>query len=86
MKFLPRISRLEEIFDKVIHSLLFFYLLLKGEGLTWLMRRTVEIGKFKGYQINDSIQLQILQLAHDTIMMGEDTWTIFGPLNFAQKF
>jgi hypothetical protein len=50
------------------------------------MRRTVEIGKFKGYQINDSIQLQILQLAHDTIMMGEDTWTIFGPLNIAQKF
>ncbi|MCI07485.1 LINE-1 reverse transcriptase like, partial [Trifolium medium] len=38
------------------------------------MRRAVAIGKFKGYQINDSIQFQMLQFADDTILLGEGTW------------
>ncbi|MCH79472.1 putative non-LTR retroelement reverse transcriptase [Trifolium medium] len=39
-----------------------------------MMRRAVEIGKFKGYQVNNNIQFQILQFADDTILMGEDSW------------
>ncbi|GAU51106.1 hypothetical protein TSUD_141480 [Trifolium subterraneum] len=32
------------------------------------------IGKFKGFQISDNIQFQILQFADDTILMGEGSW------------
>ncbi|PNX85948.1 BTB/POZ domain-containing protein, partial [Trifolium pratense] len=39
-----------------------FLFLIVAEGLAGLMRRAVEIGKFKGYQVNDNIQFQILQI------------------------
>jgi hypothetical protein len=39
-----------------------------------MMQRVVNIGKFKGYHVNDNIQFQILQFADDTILMGEGTW------------
>ncbi|GAU43586.1 hypothetical protein TSUD_27880 [Trifolium subterraneum] len=38
------------------------------------MRRAVAIDKFKGYQINNNLQFQILQFADDTILVGEDSW------------
>ncbi|CAJ2637710.1 unnamed protein product [Trifolium pratense] len=51
-----------------------FLFLIVAEGLAGLMRKAVELGKFKGYSINDDIQFQILQFADDTILMGEGTW------------
>ncbi|MCH88092.1 LINE-1 reverse transcriptase like, partial [Trifolium medium] len=42
------------------------------EDLAGMMRRAVEIGRFKGFHVNDNIQFQILQFADDTILMGED--------------
>ncbi|MCI86944.1 hypothetical protein A2U01_0108225, partial [Trifolium medium] len=36
-----------------------------------MVRRAVQIGRFKGYQVNESIQFQTLQFADDTILMGE---------------
>ncbi|MCH93700.1 LINE-1 reverse transcriptase like [Trifolium medium] len=50
-----------------------FLFLIVAEGLAGMMRKAVEIGKFKGYRINNSIQFQILQFADDTILMGEVT-------------
>ncbi|PNX66623.1 ribonuclease H, partial [Trifolium pratense] len=43
-----------------------FLFLIVAEGLAGLMRKAVELGKFKGYSINDDIQFQILQFADDT--------------------
>jgi hypothetical protein len=51
-----------------------FLFLIIAEGLTWMMRKSVDIGKFKGYKVNANIQFQILQFADDTILMGEDSW------------
>ncbi|GAU32416.1 hypothetical protein TSUD_221050 [Trifolium subterraneum] len=44
---------------------------LDAEGLAGMMRRAVDIGKFKGFKLNDNIQFQILQFADDTILMGK---------------
>ncbi|GAU37337.1 hypothetical protein TSUD_395180 [Trifolium subterraneum] len=46
----------------------------EGDCLTGLMRKAVELGKFKGYRLNNNIQSQILQFADDTILMGEGIW------------
>jgi hypothetical protein len=51
-----------------------FLFLIVAEGLAGLVRRAVEIGRFKGYQVNPSLQFQILQFADDTILMGEGKW------------
>jgi hypothetical protein len=57
-----------------------FLFLIAAEGLAGLMRRAVALGKFKGYQVSDNIQFQMLQFADDTIILGEGTrenlWTI----------
>jgi hypothetical protein len=39
-----------------------------------MMRRAVDIGKFKGYKVSDHLQFQMLQFADDTILMGEGSW------------
>ncbi|PNX95639.1 cysteine-rich receptor-like protein kinase, partial [Trifolium pratense] len=54
-----------------------FLFLIVAEGLTGLMRKAVELGKFKGYRINDDIQYPILQFADDTILMGDGSWDNF---------
>ncbi|MCH87539.1 LINE-1 reverse transcriptase like, partial [Trifolium medium] len=67
------VSWLEEDRDKETPYLLFLFLIV-AEGLAGLMRKAVEIGRFKGYSVNDDIQFQILQFADDTILMGEGSW------------
>jgi hypothetical protein len=52
-----------------------FLFLIVAEGLAGLVRRATEIGRFKGYQVNSSLQFQILQFADDTILMGEGIWS-----------
>jgi hypothetical protein len=51
-----------------------FLFLIVAEGLAGMMRRAVEIGKFKDFHLNHNIQFQILQFADDTIFMGESSW------------
>ncbi|KAK2445049.1 hypothetical protein QL285_016023 [Trifolium repens] len=51
-----------------------FLFLIVAEGLAGMMKRAVDIGKFKGYSINHCTQFQILQFADDTIFMGEGSW------------
>jgi hypothetical protein len=50
-----------------------FLFLIAAEGLAGLMRRAVELHKFKGYHVSDNMQVQMLQFADDTILMGEGT-------------
>ncbi|GAU24569.1 hypothetical protein TSUD_149100 [Trifolium subterraneum] len=51
-----------------------FLFLIVTEGLTGMVRKAVDIGKFKGYKVNDSLDFQLLQFADDTILMGEGSW------------
>jgi hypothetical protein len=51
-----------------------FLFLIVAEGLAGMMKRAVALGKFKGYQVSQSIQFQLLQFADDTILMGEASW------------
>ncbi|GAU33427.1 hypothetical protein TSUD_380630 [Trifolium subterraneum] len=51
-----------------------FLFLIVVEGLAGMMKRAIEINRFKGFQVNDNIQFQILQFADDTILMGEGPW------------
>jgi hypothetical protein len=51
-----------------------FLFLIVAEGLAGMMKRAVAVGKFKGYQVSQSIQFQLLQFADDTILMGEASW------------
>jgi hypothetical protein len=48
--------------------------LIVVEGLAGMMSKAVEIGKFKGYEVSDSLHFQMLQFADDTILMGEGSW------------
>jgi hypothetical protein len=51
-----------------------FLFLIVVEGLAGMMSKAVEIGKFKGYEVSDSLHFQMLQFADDTILMGEGSW------------
>lgn len=51
-----------------------FLFLIVAEGLAGMMKKAVEIGKFKGYHITDHTQFDILQFADDTILIGEGSW------------
>jgi hypothetical protein len=51
-----------------------FLFLIMAEGLAGMMQKAVEIGKFMGYKVSDSLHFQMLQFADDTIIMGDDSW------------
>ncbi|GAU51623.1 hypothetical protein TSUD_414500 [Trifolium subterraneum] len=51
-----------------------FLFLIAAEGLTGMVNRAVDIGKFAGYTMGGSIQFQILQFADDTVLLGEASW------------
>ncbi|GAU32253.1 hypothetical protein TSUD_53800 [Trifolium subterraneum] len=47
---------------------------LIAEGLTGLVNKAVDIGKFDGFKVDDSIRFQILQFVDDTVLLGESSW------------
>ncbi|PNX79011.1 ribonuclease H, partial [Trifolium pratense] len=51
-----------------------FLFLIAAEGLTGMVKKAVNIGKFRGFKVHDDLSFHILQFADDTIMMGEGTW------------
>jgi hypothetical protein len=51
-----------------------FLFLIVAEGLTGMMKKAVDIGKFRAFHISPNIQFQMLQFADDTIIMGEGSW------------
>ncbi|MCH80575.1 LINE-1 reverse transcriptase like [Trifolium medium] len=51
-----------------------FLFLLAAEGLSGMVNKAVDIGKFAGFKVNDSIRFQILQFADDTILMNDCSW------------
>ncbi|XP_058783223.1 uncharacterized protein LOC131657889 [Vicia villosa] len=51
-----------------------FLFVLVTEGLAGLVRKSSEIGEFKGIYINGVCVVDILQFADDTLVMGECSW------------
>ncbi|GAU35675.1 hypothetical protein TSUD_162470 [Trifolium subterraneum] len=51
-----------------------FLFLLAAEGLTSLVKKAVDIGKYVGFKVNDSIRFEILHFADDTILLGDCSW------------
>jgi hypothetical protein len=51
-----------------------FLFLIIAEGLTGLISKAVETGRFHGYTVNYNISFHTLQFADDTIIVGEGTW------------
>ncbi|GAU27711.1 hypothetical protein TSUD_126570 [Trifolium subterraneum] len=51
-----------------------FLFLIAAEGLTGLMQKAVELGKFKSFKVNDNLNFRILQFADDTVIIGEGDW------------
>ncbi|CAJ2644149.1 unnamed protein product [Trifolium pratense] len=51
-----------------------FLFLIAAEGLTGLVNKAVDIGRFHGFKVKENIQFQILQFADDTVLVGESSW------------
>ncbi|PNX83328.1 ribonuclease H, partial [Trifolium pratense] len=51
-----------------------FLFLIAAEGLAGMVNKAVDIGKFAGFKVDNSICFKILQFADDTILLGEASW------------
>ncbi|XP_058740932.1 uncharacterized protein LOC131613262 [Vicia villosa] len=51
-----------------------FLYVLVAEGLSGLVMKSIEIGKFGSFCIKSSCWVDILQFADDTLLVGEGTW------------
>ncbi|XP_058733701.1 uncharacterized protein LOC131605347 [Vicia villosa] len=51
-----------------------FLYVLVAEGLTGLVRKSIEIGEFESFSIHRSCNIDILQFADDTLLVGKGTW------------
>ncbi|XP_058751483.1 uncharacterized protein LOC131624543 [Vicia villosa] len=51
-----------------------FLFVLVAEGLTGLVRKSIEVGEFQSFNINGSCPVYILQFADDTLIVGEGNW------------
>jgi hypothetical protein len=55
-----------------------FLFLIAAEGLNVMLKASVDLGLFKGYQVgveaNSAIRISHLQFANDTLIVGEKSW------------
>ncbi|XP_050895921.1 uncharacterized protein LOC127102614 [Lathyrus oleraceus] len=56
--------------DQISH----FLFVLAAEGLTCLINKVANLGKFSGFSIGNSSKHLILQFVDDTIIIGKDNW------------
>ncbi|XP_045821935.1 uncharacterized protein LOC123914805 [Trifolium pratense] len=54
-----------------------FLFLIVVEGLASMMKKAVDVGRFRGFKVNDSLHFQLLQFVEDTIIMREGRWENF---------
>lgn len=55
--------------DFIRCPLSFFFILM--EGLSTLMKKSVNSSVFNGFQVNENLSFEILQFADDTVIIGE---------------
>src|SRR3954466_16423556 len=48
-----------------------FVFVLVMEALTALMKKSKDIGEFRGFRLNDGVEVDLLQFADDTVIMAE---------------
>ncbi|XP_045809935.1 uncharacterized protein LOC123904295 [Trifolium pratense] len=51
-----------------------FLFLLVVKGLSRLMRKAVDIGRFTGFKVTNDLHFHTLQFADDTVIVGEGNW------------
>ncbi|XP_058741507.1 uncharacterized mitochondrial protein AtMg01250-like [Vicia villosa] len=51
-----------------------FLYVIVAEGLTGLVRKSIQVGEFGRFDIKGSCWVNILQFADDTLIVGEGTW------------
>lgn len=59
---------------KVGGSYIPFIFVIAMEGITGLMKKAVEIGKFRGFHVNEDVKFDILQLTEDRVILREGIW------------
>ncbi|XP_058784289.1 uncharacterized mitochondrial protein AtMg01250-like [Vicia villosa] len=51
-----------------------FIFVLVTEGLTGLVRKSIEVGEFQSYSIKGACKVDVLQFADDTLIVGDGNW------------
>lgn len=51
-----------------------FLFLIASEGLSGLMSKAIELGKFYPFTVGDGLQISLLQYADDTLFIGQQRW------------
>lgn len=59
--------------DKATHCHLFFFTLVV-ECLAGLVQKAAENGRLEGYKVNSELEINLLQFADDTVIMGKGCW------------
>ncbi|XP_058767026.1 uncharacterized mitochondrial protein AtMg01250-like [Vicia villosa] len=63
-----------------------FHFVLLAEGLTRLVRKSIDLGEYSSFLINGRCQVDILQFAEDTLLVGEGSWKHVLAIKSALKF
>lgn len=56
---------------EIPYPLSLFIFVLVAEGLTRLVKKSIEIGDFCGFDVNERCKVDILQFTNDTLLAGE---------------
>ncbi|XP_058727126.1 uncharacterized protein LOC131598556 [Vicia villosa] len=51
-----------------------FLFVIVAEGLTALVKKAIAIGDYEGFNINGKCEVDVLQFADDTLLIGEGNW------------
>ncbi|XP_058732648.1 uncharacterized protein LOC131604205 [Vicia villosa] len=51
-----------------------FLFVLVAEGLSGLVKKSIEVGDFQSFKINGNCPVDMLQFADDTLIVGESNW------------
>ena len=55
------------------HFSLFLFIIFI-EGLTWLIKKVVELSLFKGFRVNEETSYIVVQFTDDTFFVREGNW------------
>ncbi|XP_058725894.1 uncharacterized protein LOC131597202 [Vicia villosa] len=62
-----------------------FLFVVVVEGLTGLIRKSIEVGEFESFSIHRKCEVDILQFTNDTLLVGKGTWKYVWAIRAALK-